>query len=360
MRIGSGTLRFLWVVFLVGWPVGLPLMAQEEKPEVIAHAVGCPQGCAPCEAVIRKALERIALDGDWSHGVIGLVFLAGGSTLEEGPYQEQLKQGLAFFKSEQGRTFGGYSRLPERGAGFQLSARTLFLSELLVRHPERKDLRELVQEFVGYIKERADNPITETVGILRRGDSGPAAATVLGLLALSVARRAGVEVSEETVETLRGCMHRAQYRIGAISYGILPKKLEGKGAPFHEGMEEETHCRTYLAWLVADQMGWKEDMLWTMTAEWLKEHGSPEQAAFQEGHGHTLISAGAAGWMLYRQGGREAWDRFWARFRDRMREMQRSDGHIAPESWSPNRSWDTAWCLLVALTPQETLTVTRR
>ncbi len=125
----------------------LPDLGAQEKEK---HSLSCPKSCSSCEQVIQKGLQYLAKnykEGMFSinlTAMMGLAFLASGSTPESGPYSKQLQEITEHLQTkEPSKEF----------MVWHYSFSGLYLLELLNKQPKNKDVQSLLQKVLAGLEE---------------------------------------------------------------------------------------------------------------------------------------------------------------------------------------------------------------
>jgi len=249
-----------------------PRPAGEREVPWVVHAPDCPDGCAPCETAIGKALswlarkqgsdgrlakpekERITKTDDGRTltrsidnievaltAVGGLAFLAEGSTPSGGKRRKNLARAVEFLTASLRSDgivspFSGNDHLYLVTCNFETPLAAMFLSEVHRADPDPK-LREALVAIAKYLA-RAQESRTGAWGysfdfkefspFTRRGWR-LLATTQVCLAALNSMREAGVPVDEDVIGRAARYLLLCRTRDGAFSYKAEYRM--GKGEP---------------------------------------------------------------------------------------------------------------------------------
>lgn len=195
---------------------------------------------------------RDAAAGDFQRTEVGatslalLCFLGAGHThLQEGPYQETVRSGLAYMGSQiqvvQGTadlrgTYEGHAGMYVQGLA------AICISEAHALEPRDEDLEKVTEMAVAFI-ERAQDPIG---GGWRYNPRDPGDTSVVGwqVMALQSAKAGRVRVSSKTLKNTRDFLRDARGDADGSTYKYRPEDNRPKDSMTAVGLL----CRMYLGW----------------------------------------------------------------------------------------------------------------
>lgn len=281
--------------------------------------------------------------------VAGLAWIGGGSDLDGGTHQENVKlaqsfvvKNLASMKSSRG---SGEANWNQENWGWVHAA--IFLGELHAHSPNDELLSDLQKVVDGIQSGR------EVSGGFGHGPGGPNAlgyvelniVAGLALCGLGLAERAGCDVDSEALEAMRNYVE-ASSSGGGVGYSTKPGQV-GQG----------NIGRTATAWLGYRLIGKGKSKAARAMANFVKRHAGEVQF----GHASLTQHIMWAGLAAQAQGGGAA-SNFWSSLERDMILAMSPDGSFQPRPWHESLSmasnsdvsfgdvWTTAaWCsVLVA------------
>jgi hypothetical protein len=225
-------------------------------PSLGKHSKSCPKKCKRCGAMVAQSLKWLADsqrgDGSWPGRMGsnnqkvaitclgGMAFLASGSTPKAGPYAKNvtkcMKLALNLGGKERGMRSGRSGGANWNQVNWSLGYSGTFLGLLHQRHPDAA-IRTKLQEIVTDICKNQ-----EASGGWAHGPGGPNALNYLELeimsnwcmLALGLAKQAGIEVPQETIDKGVAFIEKSTNGDGSVSYS--PRKGQiGRGDPGRTG-----------------------------------------------------------------------------------------------------------------------------
>jgi hypothetical protein len=235
---------------------GKPTKLKVPFPSLGKHAKSCPKKCKRCGVMVQQSLQWLADaqqgDGSWPGRMGsnnqkvaisclgGMAFLASGSTPKAGPYAKNvtkcMKLAINIGGKERGMRSGRSGGANWNQVNWSLGYSGTFLGLLHKRHPDAA-VRAKMEEIAADICKNQ-----EPSGGWAHGPGGPNALNYLELeimsnwcmLALGLARQAGIEVPQETIDKGVAYMELCTNGDGSVSYS--PRKGQiGRGDPGRTG-----------------------------------------------------------------------------------------------------------------------------
>lgn len=330
-------------------------------PAFAAHSASCPRECAECAKTVKESLDWLAgqqhKDGYWIAGgpsaylakskntpppdgvvhgsaskYLGmwvatggavLAFHAGGSTIKDGPYKDNIRRAVEYMV-EHAPKAQQYKAFPLMNWDTAFIA--LAVAETYAHHPDPK-LKEFLTWLADLIDKNQDPP-TRTYGpggwshhARRYGDLGPTnnrygahvAPTVWNVAALGILRQLGIPVNEDGLK--RGAYYllcSAAKKGGSMYYGISPD------VPL--GMPPEPGRTAGALWAL-HRAGVTDDPVQKKMAEYL----SASLKSLHTSHGAVIMHylwGALAGQTL----GEPLRGQFWTIYRDKMLRERKEDG----------------------------------
>lgn len=346
---------------------GQPVELQVPFPSLGPHAAGCPKKCKRCGLMVQQSLKWLADaqmgDGSWPSGqgneqqtvaisaLGGLALLASGSTPASGPYAKQLQRCVRLAIDRGGKDSG------MRAAGganwnqvnWSLGYAGTFLGFAVKVHPDGK-IREKLGEIAADIAKNQ-----EASGGWAHGPGGKNALGYLELeimsnyclLALGLARQAGIDVPQATIDKGVAYVERCTNGDGSVSYSPNPGQI-GMGDP----------GRTSGAIVALQSLGLtRHKNFKKMCAFAQRGHDT-----LHDGHVSPIMHFLAGGMAAHREGG-EMWTHFTAEFRREFLAARRPDGTFAARPTTESKqlarnndrgmgfAWTTASYLIIQQLP---------
>ncbi|MHC4607303.1 MAG: hypothetical protein ACYTAF_10310 [Planctomycetota bacterium] len=225
--------------------------AQDPQPSV--HAKNCPASCEPCQAAVTKAFDflirsrnedgcygaRHYLHGEYvaATSLVGLAFLAEGSTLEEGTYRKPLGECVDYILKFLPSPVWAQQKVVDTATHVNWGDcfAGLFLVEVH-RGTKDKRLRAKIRKILGDISKRLTKHQLPEGGWsygwnncrYKKRKNLEGDLSVLGILALwslSEIGREGVEVDPRTLEKAVKYVDRLIDHSGGIAYSLYHKDV---------------------------------------------------------------------------------------------------------------------------------------
>ncbi|MHC4607304.1 MAG: prenyltransferase/squalene oxidase repeat-containing protein [Planctomycetota bacterium] len=260
-----------------------------QDPEPQTHATTCPESCAICEEAIHKALENLAggQNPDGSYGgstyyggdftsetsLVGLAFLAEGSTPEKGNYRKQLKGCLDYLLKY--LPTPEWAERPTQGTWTYVNWGDAFSGLFLVevcRKIKDEEAKGKIREILGDIAKRlAKHQLPQGGWSYGRNNRRYATKkapegdlSVMGLLimwTLAEIRLEGVDVDPKMVEKGIDYMRRCTDAMGGVAYSLAQnakphgeehyKDIPGTDPKEYTRQMRSTNWRTFRAAMAA-------------------------------------------------------------------------------------------------------------